>query len=200
MFNDDPQQREEALVAFIEHYCSSPIFDAVGKEEIKKNLSIRDGHKGETLIREGHYHPNMYFLQKGAARGYYIKDGTEVNTWFAFENELVGSFQNYLNNPSQESIELLGNCRLVVIHLAPLQKLLSSNIQVSNFVRLIVEEYTAFLEERVFGLQFMSSMERYLYLLEHEPETLRRVSLTHLSSYLGITRETLSRLRAKTLL
>jgi CRP-like cAMP-binding protein len=172
----------------------------VGKEEIKKNLSIRDWHKGETLIREGHYHPNMYFLQKGAARGYYIKDGTEVNTWFAFENELVGSFQNYLNNPSQESIELLENCRLVVIHLAPLQKLLSFNIQVSNFVRLIVEEYTAFLEERVFGLQFMSSMERYLYLLEHEPETLRRVSLTHLSSYLGITRETLSRLRAKILL
>ena len=197
---DNSSSREKALVAFLEHYCSSSIFDALGREEIKGHLSVGDGQKGERLIQEGKYHPYMYFLQKGAARSYYLKDGTEVNTWFAFENEIVGSFQNYLNNPSQESIELLEDSCLIVIHLTPLQKLLSSSIQVSNFVRLIVEEYTAFLEERVFNLQFMSSMERYLYLLEHEPKILRRVSLTHLSSYLGIARETLSRLRAKTLL
>ena len=81
-----------------------------------------------------------------------------------------------------------------------LRPLLKSNIQVSNFVRIIIEDYTAFLEDRLFALQYMSSMERYLHLIESNPEIFQRIPLTHIASYLGITRETLSRLRAKMIL
>jgi CRP-like cAMP-binding protein len=78
-----------------------------------------------------------------------------------------------------------------------LKKLSSSNLELSNLVLALVEEYAAFLHYRLNALQFQSAQERYKELLKHESEMLQRVSLTHIASYLGVSRETLSRMRAK---
>jgi hypothetical protein len=67
----------------------------------------------------------------------------------------------------------------------------------SNFISSIIEEYTIFLEDRIFYSQLMNSLERYEALLENEPKVFQRVPLTYIASYLGISRETLSRLRSK---
>jgi hypothetical protein len=74
---------------------------------------------------------------------------------------------------------------------------MQSNQEITNFILAIVEEYALFLEEKAFYLQMTDSMEKYRILLETAPELLQRVPLTYLSSFLGMSRETLSRIRAK---
>ena len=64
-------------------------------------------------------------------------------------------------------------------------------------INAIIEEYALFLEDKVYFSQMMSSMDKYLVLLEQEPQLFQRIPLTYIASFLGISRETLSRLRAK---
>jgi hypothetical protein len=72
-----------------------------------------------------------------------------------------------------------------------------SNVQIANFINAIIEEYALFLEDKVYFSQMMSSMDKYLVLLEQDPQLFQRIPLTYIASFLGISRETLSRLRAK---
>jgi CRP-like cAMP-binding protein len=110
---------------------------------------------------------------------------------------VIGSLHAYNNLPSRETVELLEEATLVSVNLRTLKPFIYSNLQISNFIRAVIEEYAEFLEDRLFNSQFMSSMERYELLLKHEPQALQRVPLTYIASYLGISRETLSRLRSK---
>ncbi len=154
--------------------------------------------KNDKLIEAGTYAQYVYFLVKGTIRSYYLKDGTEVNTWFAFDGELVGSFDTYLlQQAAPETVEALEPCELLALDIQLLKKELLVNLEVSNLVRVMIEEYAAFLQARINALQFQTAEQRYSWLLQYEPETLQRVSLTHIASYLGVSRETLSRMRGK---
>jgi CRP-like cAMP-binding protein len=162
---------------------------------LRQYLSAKQLAKGDYLVQEGQRHPYAYFMVEGAVRSFYLKDGTEVNTWFAFEDEIVGSFQNYLGQPSRETLQATENSRLIAINLSGLKTWADRDVHASGFIRRVVEEYTIFLEEKLLALQ-MNATERYRYLLEKEPQLLQRVPLTYIASYLGISRETLSRIRA----
>lgn len=170
-------------------------------EEAKKiicaNLSLVQLKKRDVLIREQQRHDFVYFIIKGAVRSYYLKEGVEVNTWFAFEHEMVGSLHNYRGEPSKETFELVEHSTLISIDLRHFKHLVRFNLEISNFVRSIIEEYAIFLEDRIFNSQFSSAIEKYEHMIKHEPEVLKRIPLTYIATYLGISRETLSRLRAR---
>ncbi len=74
------------------------------KAEIGSYLTILNLNKKHLLIQENQRHDFAYFVIKGAVRSFYLKDGIEVNTWFALENDMVGSLQNFNGNPSRETI------------------------------------------------------------------------------------------------
>jgi len=182
---------------FIQQYSTNWQLSEKTKTEIYTHLSILNFDKKHILIRENQQHGFAYFVIKGAVRSYYLKDGIEVNTWFAFENDMVGSLHNFRNLPSRETFELVEDSMLISINFKSLKPLIYSNIEISNFISSIIEEYTIFLEDRIFYSQLMNSLERYEALLENEPKVFQRVPLTYIASYLGISRETLSRLRSK---
>lgn len=188
---------DEFLNNFINHYTTEGQLDDTSKFEFLKHLSVVNKKKNTILVKENSYTDFAYYIIAGAVRAYYLKDGVEINTWFALENEMVASFNNYQNKPSKVTLALVENCKLIEINLRTLKPILNSNVQISNFVRAIIEEYTEFLEERLYATQFMSSFERYAYLLENDPEVIQRIPLTYIASYLGISRETLSRIRGK---
>ena len=173
----------------------------VARQQVIDKLSIHlrtdNFKKKHILIRENQTHEFAYFIVQGAARCYYLKDGTEVHTWFAFENDMVGSLHNFKGAASRETIELVEDSTIITINFGKLKPLMTSDVGVANFVYAIVEEYALFLEEKIQHAQLTTSMDRYLSLLEHEPQIFQRIPLTYIASYLGISRETLSRLRAR---
>ena len=182
---------------FIDRFSINQQLSESTKAEICSHLSIINLDKKQILIKENHLHSYAYFVIKGAVRSYHLKNGVEVNTWFALENDMVGSLQTYNNNPARETIELIENSTLLSINLKQLKPLMLSNIQIASFINAIIEEYALFLEDNIYFSQMMSSMDKYQILLEKEPQIFQRIPLTYIASFLGISRETLSRLRAK---
>ncbi|MFN5168175.1 MAG: Crp/Fnr family transcriptional regulator [Cyclobacteriaceae bacterium] len=185
------------IQAFIQRY--QPVFPSQPGELtlLDPHFSIVNYPRHHILLHEQEKHDYAYFMLQGAARSYYLSDGTEVNTWFAFEQDMIGSLHAYRDLPSRETVELLENATLISINLRTLKPLTRSNLLVSQFVGSVIEEYAQFLEDRIFYSQFKNSKERYELLLRHEPQVLQRIPLTYIASYLGISRETLSRLRGK---
>ena len=182
---------------FIDHFSANQQLTDQTKAEICSHLSILNLNKKHVLINENQRHDFAYFVIKGAVRSYYLKDGIEVNTWFALENDMVGSLQNFNNNPSRETIELVENCTLIAINIKKIKLLMLSNIQIANFINVIIQEYALFLEDKFYFSQMANAIDKYLTLLDKEPQLFQRIPLTYIASFLGITRETLSRLRAK---
>jgi len=182
---------------FIDHFSADQKLTDQTKAEICNHLSIQNLEKKHILIKENQRHDFAYFVIKGAVRSYYLKDGIEVNTWFALENDIVGSLHNFKDKTSRETMELIENSTLISINLKKIKPLMLSNIQIANFINAVIEDYALFLEDKIYFSQMMSSNDKYLALLNKEPRIFQRIPLTYIASFLGITRETLSRLRAK---
>ncbi|MCI4670505.1 MAG: Crp/Fnr family transcriptional regulator [Bacteroidia bacterium] len=157
--------------------------------------SLIKSRKGTKLISEGKRHNFFYTILKGGVKSYYLKDAKKVCTWFKFENEFIGTLSSFEELPSTETIELLTDSELIRFDTQGILELTKKDIYIANHFYRVLWDYTLWLENRQYQLQFMTSQERYRALVESNPELLQKVSLTDISSYLGISRETLSRIR-----
>jgi len=154
--------------------------------------------KNECLITEGKVCRHLYFLEQGALRGYYNLDGKEVTHWFSFENDFVTSFHSFITlQPAVENIQLIEGSILWSISKENLNSLLSRHHEIERLVRIIYERYYIRLEERFVNAHFKSATERYHDLIMQAPHIIERVPLGAIASYLGISQETLSRVRSR---
>ncbi|MBL7931953.1 MAG: Crp/Fnr family transcriptional regulator [Bacteroidia bacterium] len=130
-------------------------------------------------------------------RGYYILDNKEVSNWLATEEHFCTSYYSFIaRTSSYETIECLEKCEVEAISYSTLHKVYSLFPETERAGRLILEDYYSRLEERMISLQFKSAKERYDVLFKTRPELLKRAPLGTIASYLGMTQETLSRIRA----
>lgn len=162
-----------------------------------KHSSFLYAKKGTKLIDEGKRHHNFYLILTGSVKAYYTKEIKEVCSWFAFENEVVATIRTFNGLASNETVVLLEDSTLIQVKTEAIKKLAVTNLDVSHLINDIITEHAVFLEEKLYQLQFMSSEERYNALIKVAPEILQKVSLTDIASFLGVSRETLSRIRGK---
>ncbi len=154
--------------------------------------------KNEFLLREAKVCRYLYFLETGALRGFYNLDGKEITHWFGFENDFVTSFHSFITQrPAVENIQLLEGCVLWAISKDTLTQLFNRHHEIERLMRIAYEKYYIRLEERFVNAQFKTASERYINLLQQTTHILERVPLGHIASYLGISQETLSRIRSK---
>ena len=154
--------------------------------------------KNDYLLREGKTCRHLYFLQKGALRGYYNLEGKEITHWFAFEEDFVTSFHSFITQqPSVENIQLLEGSILWAISKESLTGLMNQYHEIERLVRIAYEKYYIRLEDRYVNAHFKTASERYVELLQQAPHILNRVHLGYIASYLGISQETLSRVRSR---
>jgi CRP-like cAMP-binding protein len=153
--------------------------------------------KGEILIEHGKKNEFVFFLITGSAKSYNFKDSKQNCLWFAFESDCIATIRTFDDLISQETVELLEDSELIQIKSGDLITLSNQFTSISSLMLQLLKEHILFLEYKLNGLQFMTSAERYDKLIRDYPEVLQRVSLTDIASYLGISRETLSRIRRK---
>ena len=165
--------------------------------DIKRVGEIRQIEKGETLVREGEYSYELYFVAKGGARAYYLKDGKTITDWFAFENDFISSIVSFfLGVPSQHYIEVFEDSTFMVLQLKDIEMLCDKYHEFERLARMSTTKTMLQLQQRIVSLQFKTSKERYDSLLERYPQIELRAPLGDIASYLGITQETLSRIRS----
>lgn len=145
------------------------------------------------------YESKFYFIAKGSARVYVIDDeGNEVSYILFLEKDYLLSFDGYLHQkPSYEYIELLEDSVLYQLDTEKLKLLYDTDLEISNFGRILAEEFAYFTEQRFIDRLSLSATARYKKLIENHPEILHRIPLKYIASYLGITQVSLSRIRAK---
>jgi CRP-like cAMP-binding protein len=185
----------KTLFEHIQQYCKlgNPALKSLGTALKKVELP-----KGSFLITEGKVCNHIYFLERGCLRGFYNLDGKEISYWFAFENNFVTSFFSFITRkPGIENIQLLEDCTLWAVAYEDLQKLYAKHPDMERLGRIMHERYYVMLEERFLSNHFKEARERYDNLFTLAPHIVQRVPLGYVASYLGITQETLSRIRSK---
>ncbi len=159
-----------------------------------KYVEIEKNHQ---LLREDQFANKLYFLASGTIRTYYYHNDKEVTSWFYRENQFLSSWHSFINSEkSFEYIETLEKCTIYFITKQDYKKLLKADSIFEKFGRLLMEEQLAFIDYYFKGVLFMTAKEKYDLLLSYFPDITQKVNLGHIASFLGITQETLSRLRS----
>lgn len=149
--------------------------------------------KNYILLKEGQFSSKIWVMKKGIARYIYYKESKEITGWIDLEGDIVGSvFSTVGLGPARETIQLVEDSELHEIPIEPIRK---DPALFAEFKNQVLLHYFIELENRVKFFQSLSGKERYAHLLAHRPDLLLRVPLHLLSSYLGLTPESLSRIR-----
>ena len=183
------------LTAYI--HSQVPHLGAEAIDILEKAFRRREKEKGDFLLAQGATCKDLCFLSEGVTRSFSIKDGIDITTWFSFKNDFVTAFTSFFpEEPSYESIEMLTDGILYQISYHQLLEIQSQSWEIERAINYFSLLYTVQLEKRLFVIQTHTAKEKYKLILEQEPHLIQHIPNKHLASYLGITRETLSRIRS----
>lgn len=153
--------------------------------------------KKEVIVQEGTKNTNLYLIKEGIWRGHYLKDGVDTSIWFASKGEAAFSVWGYVDNSySQISIEAMSDSIAYCISKAVLNELYSTSIGLANLGRRLMEHQLLTTENWLISAGSPRAKERYLTLIKETPELLLHIPLKYIASYLWITPQSLSRIRA----
>ena len=157
--------------------------------------------KGERLLQEGEVCGAMYFVDKGMVRQFYYKNGKDVTEHFSYEGRIVFCIESFLKQePSRLMVETLESSVLFAIPYEQLHMLMNYNQEILTLYRKILEESLIMSQIHADLVRFETAQDRYKRLCKLMPQVVLRAPLVYIASYLQMTPETLSRVRASTLL
>lgn len=175
-------------------YCT---LTPMGIEVLSKILVPFKFSKNDVVLPEGQVCRHMYFVDKGMVRQYYYKNGKDVTEHFSYEGRIVVCIESFLKQePSRLIVEALENTVLYGIPYDELHTLTVRNQEIELLFRKILEHALISSQVHADSQRFENATERYLRLLHTKPEILLRAPMLHVASYLQMSPETLSRVRA----
>lgn len=161
---------------------------------------LKEFKKGDVLLREGMISKSCYAVINGCVREYYIKGGIEKTTAFFTEGEPVNSFSSKQNGePSKHFWECTEDCLLTVGSDSLIDQMCERVPRLREFLSVEVEKDAGRLQERMAAFITSTPEERFQNLLESNPGLFNRVPQHQIASYIGVTPESLSRIRKRLL-
>ncbi len=162
-------------------------------------LSFQTLKKKEFFLKAGKIQKAIGFITEGLVRSFYIdQNGDEITVGFYAEGEYATHFSSFVTQqPSQYFIQCLEDTTLVCLSLNGMNLLYEQSPNFERYGRLIAGEILIKQQARIESFIFQTSEQRYLDFINNHPTLFSRVSLSHLCSYLGIERQSLTRIRQK---
>ena len=137
------------------------------------------------------------FHKKGLIRCFYHKGDQEISSWFMKEGDFIISVESFFSQKeSYESVQALEECEVYSIEYPALQSLYKLFPEFNIIGRILTERYYVLSEQRLYSLRMQRSSERYQFIMDKYPEIIQRIPSKYIASYLGVTEETLSRIRS----
>ncbi|MBO0932025.1 Crp/Fnr family transcriptional regulator [Fibrella aquatilis] len=186
---------QNSFITALTHF--SPLSEASQQAlaAVSRRLVLEKGH---VLVNAGMVSDYIYFIEQGLSRTYYLKEGREVTDWLSADGEIAGSIVSFISRqPDQRIVQLLEPSVVWAVSYGSLETLYAHHHDLERLGRLLVSHGLLQLQHRFDALHMASALERYQGLLANRPALIQRVPLGMLASYLGITSETLSRIRAQ---
>lgn len=168
---------------------------------IRSNISIAKLKKKQVYTQEHDIQKSLGYLSSGLMRSYFIDvNGKEVNNAFFAENEFAVDYLAFIKQQkTRYTFECLEDCCLISIPYETVRTAFSRYKNFANFGRKMAEWALQVRTDKYESFLFASAEEKYQWFLHENKSISTRLSLTHIASYLGIERQSLSRIRARVL-
>jgi CRP/FNR family transcriptional regulator, anaerobic regulatory protein len=176
-----PDITDDELIAFISN---------ITERHFKSKEPIFDSSKPQNQI---------VYITSGLVRSFYIDNkGSEISAYFVGEYDFVSDYPAFLNDAKSNYLfEAIENTTAVIIPKELILKAYETSPKFERFGRLIAEEAVKFLQGRVESFLFKTATERYLEFIDNYNNLFNRLSVEHIATYLGIERQSLTRIRKK---
>lgn len=157
--------------------------------------------KGDMILKEGEVCRNIYFIDKGLVRQFYIKHGKEVTEHIGDDRSVFMCIESLFREvPTQLQVEALEATVVYALPKDQLEKVALHNVNIQILYRKILEESLILSQVHADLVRFETAQDRYRRMCKLSPQVVLRAPLVYIASYLQMTPETLSRVRASTLL
>jgi len=176
--------------------CKLALEEEVLVQEVFK---LRKFRKKQYLLQEGDVCKHMVFVIKGAARMYSVDEkGHEHIIRFGVEGWWLGDYESYmLETPTRFHVEMLENSELLMAAKEQMEDLIEKVPAVKQMINVIDKQSAIANQQRIHTAISLTAEDRYEALMQSHPEFLQRFPQTMIASYLGITAETISRIKKK---
>lgn len=155
--------------------------------------------RNQVLLKKGDTANHLYFVEKGCLRVFIIDESGNQFTRFLIEEGMEGTaFPSFIQRkPSSASIQCIGKCEVLRITHQARERLYADVPELEKFYRKTIE--LAYVEaiHRIESLISMSAKQRYSLLLKEKPQLFQRLPANVIAEYMGISKETLSRLKSR---
>ncbi len=139
-----------------------------------------------------------YFIKEGMLRTYFLKEGREISEYFCSKDEWINSPRSFMQRkPDIYFIDAIENTDAYRLHINDLGFLFDNFPEMERYSRLSMSSFFGHMMERIVSIRFTTAKEKYDHFCETYQHIYHRIPLGMVASYLGITPETLSRIRAQ---
>ena len=166
---------------------------------LEQGLTISNLDRGQYYIKAGFMQTSVGFVTKGLLRSFYIdSNGKEITLRFITDNDFATNYVSFIDlKPSSLNIQCLEPCELINISHTHMQESYRRYSDLERYGRLIAEEVIKQHQSRIASFLFETAEERYLKFIQSSPDLYTRISVSHLASYIGVERQSLTRIRKK---
>jgi len=181
------------------NYCSSFILlSAIDKEALALNFKHTTIKRNDFLLKEGKVCDFIAFVNSGVIRHYHLKDGKEITCDVTLKNSFITDFRSFTQGiPSEYNFQILKNAELFIIKKRELLELYNNNKNIETLGRIMAEQVALRMIDTAMSLSSDKPQERVEKFIIQRPDLFQEVPQRYLANLLGISPESLSRIRAR---
>lgn len=195
----DDKDIRKRMIDNLLNYCSNFIqLTELDKEAIELNFKPIKLKRKDFLLKEGMVCDFVVFLNSGVIRHYHIKDGNEITCDITLHNNFITDFKSLTQNiPTNYYFQILKDAELFIIKKNDLFRLYNENRNIESFGRIMAEQVAQRTIDIAMSLSSEKPEERVEKLIKQRPDLFQEVPQRYLANLLGISPESLSRIRAR---
>lgn len=166
-------------------------------EALFSHMSRIDLPKNHLLTKAGEISHHIYFIEKGCTRTYFLANGKEITNWFSCEGDITfSSWSFYHRQAGHDYVQLIENSVIYSVPIDQMNQLFEKYIDLANWSRCIHQEVLLRMQTLRLDQLRLSAEARYIHFVQNHPDLIHRAQLGHIASYLGMSQQHLSYLRA----
>ena len=195
----DDKHRLQGMIDNLLNYCSKFIhLTALDKEAMELNFRSIKIKRKDYLLKEGMVCDFVAFLNSGVIRHFHIKDGNEITCDITLHDNFITDFKSLTHKiPTNYYFQILKDAELFIIKKNDLYRLYTENRNIESFGRIMAEQVAQRTIDIAMSLSSEKPQERVEKLIKQRPDLIQEVPQRYLANLLGISPESLSRIRAR---
>lgn len=152
--------------------------------------------KGESILLQGDVCDDLFYIERGCFRAFRFLDETEITVGFSFSGDIDTCPYSFINRvPSRDTIEALSDGVITRISRMDIERLTIKYPEMCSFTQSVLAHYIEVLIQRLIELKTIRANVLYEKLVHRQPQEVAKIPLMYIASYLGISKERLSRIR-----